>query len=72
MTIYMETMTVKLKIGTIDKLRLISKNGESYDDIIQHLIDKVEYKVFMQEQYKILDEEKEWISLDEYYKEKID
>lgn len=65
MTIYMETMTVKLKIGTIDKLRLICKNGESYDDIIQHLIDKVEYKVFMQEQYKILDEEKEWISLDE-------
>jgi len=65
MTIYMETMTVKLKIGTIDKLRLIGKNGESYDDIIQHLIDKVEYKVFMQEQYKILDEEKEWIPLDE-------
>ncbi|MBC2699776.1 MAG: hypothetical protein HF976_03140 [ANME-2 cluster archaeon] len=61
----METMTVKLKIETIDKLRLIGKSGESYDDIIQHLIDKVEYKAFMQEQYKILDEEKEWISLDE-------
>ena len=65
MTIYMESMTVELTIRTIEKLKFIGKKGENYDDIIQHLIDEVDYEAFMQKQYKILDEEDEWISLDE-------
>ncbi len=65
MTIYMESMTVELTIRTIERLKFIGKKGENYDDIIQHLIDEVDYEAFMQKQYKILDEEEEWISLDE-------
>ncbi len=65
MTIYMESMTVELTIRTIEKLKFIGKKGENYDDIIQHLIDEFDYEAFMQKQYKILDEEDEWISLDE-------
>ena len=65
MTIYMESMTVELTIRTIEKLKFIGKKGENYDDIIQHLIDEVDYEAFIQKQYKILDEEDEWISLDE-------
>ena len=65
MTIYMESMTVELTIRTIEKLKFIGKKGENYDDIIQHLIDEFDYESFMQKQYKILDEEDEWISLDE-------
>lgn len=65
MTIYMESMTVELTIRTIEKLKFIGKKGENYDDIIQHLIDEFDYEAFMQKQYKILDEEEEWISLDE-------
>ena len=65
MTIHMESMTVELTIRTIEKLKFIGKKGENYDDIIQHLIDEFDYEAFMQKQYKILDEEEEWISLDE-------
>ncbi len=65
MTIYMESMTVELTIRTIEKLKFIGKKGENYDDIIAHLIDEFDYEAFMQKQYKILDEEDEWISLDE-------
>jgi hypothetical protein len=65
MAIDMETMTVELKPKTVEKLRVIGKKGESYDDIIQHLIGGVDYETFMLEQYKILDEEDGWISLDD-------
>ena len=65
MTIHMESMTVELTIRTIEKLKFIGKKGENYDDIIEHLIDEFDYEAFMQKQYKILDEEDEWISLDE-------
>ncbi len=61
----MGTMTVELKTKTVEKLRVIGKKGESYDDTIWHLISRVSYETFMLEQYKILDEEDEWISLDE-------
>jgi len=65
MAINMETMTVELKTITAEKLRVIGKKGESYDDTIQHLIGGVDYETFMLKQYKILDEEDEWTSLDD-------
>ena len=58
-------LLVELTIRTIEKLKFIGKKGENYDDIIEHLIDEFDYEAFMQKQYKILDEEDEWISLDE-------
>jgi len=65
MALYMKLITVELKTKTVEKLRVIGKKGESYDDIIQHLIGGVDYETFMLEQYKIIDEEDEWISLDD-------
>ena len=61
----METRTVELKTKTVEKLRVIGKKGESYDDTIWHLIGGVDYETFMLEQYKIRDKEDEWTSLDD-------
>ena len=61
----METRTVELKTKTVEKLRVIGKKGESYDDTIWHLIGGVDYETFMLEQYKIMDKEDEWTSLDD-------
>ena len=61
----METITVELKTKTVEKLRVIGKKGESYDDTIWHLIGGVDYETFMLEQYKIMDKEDEWTSLDD-------
>ena len=65
MVIDVKTVTVELKPKTVEKLRVIGKKGESYDDTIRHLMDVVGYERFMLEQYKIMDEEDEWISLDD-------
>ena len=59
----MATITIQLGNKIIEKLKTLGKKGESYDDIIQRLIEKANYEVFMREQYKILDEEDEWIPI---------
>jgi hypothetical protein len=46
-------------------LNRFGRKGETYDEIIQRILKSHEYVVFMEEQYKILDKEKNWISLDE-------
>ena len=43
----------------------MGKKGDTYSDIIRGLIKKTEYINFMEEQYEILDNEKEWIPIDE-------
>jgi predicted CopG family antitoxin len=66
MVVDMTTITIQLESEIVEKLKAIGKKGESYDDIIQRLlIEKVNYEVFMREQYKILDEEDEWVLIDE-------
>jgi len=65
MVIDVKTMTVELKPKTVEKLRVIGKKGESYDDTIRHLMAVADYERFMLEQYKIIDEEDEWTSLDD-------
>jgi len=66
MVVDMTTITIQLESEIVEKLKAIGKKGESYDDIIQRLlIEKVNYEVFMREQYKIFDEEDEWVLIDE-------
>jgi predicted CopG family antitoxin len=65
MGVDMATITIQLESKIVEKLKALGKKGESYDDIIQRLIEKANYEVFMREQYKILDEEDEWIPIDE-------
>ncbi|MCW7071953.1 MAG: hypothetical protein OCU12_06485 [Methanophagales archaeon] len=56
---------VQLDTETLEKLRAFGEEGESYGEIIRRLIERVSYEAFMREQYKILDEEDEWVALDE-------
>lgn len=59
------TTTIQVDKELRDILKKIGKKGETYSDIIRKLIRKVEYIEFMEKQYKILDNEREWISIDE-------
>ena len=43
----------------------MGRKGDTYNDIIKRLIRKVGYIEFMEKQYEILDNEREWISIDE-------
>ena len=59
------TTTIQVDKELRDILKKMGEKGETYSDIIRKLIRKVEYIEFMEKQYKILDNEKEWISIDE-------
>ncbi len=60
-----ETTTIQLDAGTKDKLKSMGKKGETYNEIILRLVDLAEYESFMRKQYQILDEETEWVPLEE-------
>ncbi len=58
------TTTIQVDKEIRDILKKMGKKGETYSDIIRRLIKKVEYIKFMEEQYEILDNGKEWVSID--------
>lgn len=60
-----ETTTIQLEMGIRDLLQSFGRKGETYNDIIKKLIKKARYVDFMEEQYEILKNEKNWIPLDE-------
>ena len=60
----MTSITIQLESELAEKLKALSKKGETYSDVIRRLIDTVRYEEFMREQYTILDDEDEWIPLD--------
>jgi len=43
----------------------MGRKGDTYNEIIKRLIKRSEYIEFMEEQYRILNGEKEWTSIDE-------
>jgi len=59
------TTTIQVDKEIRDTLKKMGGKGDTYSDIIRRLIKKVEYIKFMEEQYEILDNEKEWVSIDE-------
>ena len=61
----MSVTTIQVTTDLRDKLKSIGKKGETYNEIIERLIESSEYIEFMRENYRILDEETEWTSLDE-------
>lgn len=61
----MTTISIQLESEIVEKLKALGKKGENYNDIIRRLLDEVNYEAFMRAQYKILDEEDEWVSLDD-------
>lgn len=60
-----ETTTIQLDAVTKDKLKTMGKKGETYNEIILRLVDLAEYESFLRKQYQILDEETEWVPLEE-------
>ena len=61
----MTTISIQLESEIVENLKTFGKKGENYNDIIRRLIDEVNYEAFMRSQYKILDEEDQWASLDD-------
>jgi len=59
-----ETTTIQIGTGVREMLKKLGAKGETYNDIIKHLLKEHEYNVFMEQQYRILENEKEWMSLD--------
>ncbi|MCD6480956.1 MAG: hypothetical protein J7L31_01625 [Thermoplasmata archaeon] len=60
-----DVTTIQVDKELRDMLKKMGKKGDTYSDIIRRLIKKTEYINFMEEQYEILDKEKEWTSIDE-------
>jgi hypothetical protein len=59
------TTTIQLEMGIRDVLQSFGRKGETYNEIIKKLIKKARYVDFMDEQYNILENEKNWVSLDD-------
>jgi len=61
----MATTTIPLEKDTRDRLRLLGKKGETYDQILNRLMSIAEYEEFMEGQYERLKDKKSFVSLDE-------
>ena len=57
--------TIQVEKEVKDVLKKMGRKGDTYNEIIKRLIKKSGYAEFMEEQYKILDNEKKWTSIDE-------
>lgn len=60
-----ETTTIQVQREVRDQLQSMGRKGETYNDIIKRIIKKARYVDFMEEQYAILDKEKNWVPLDD-------
>jgi len=61
----MPITSIQVELAVRKRLQSLGRKGETYNDIIKKLIQKAAYVDFMEEQYSILDNEKNWVSLDE-------
>jgi hypothetical protein len=61
----MATTTIPLERQTRDRLRLLGKKGETYDQILNRLMSVAEYEEFMERQYERLKDKRAFVSLDE-------
>jgi alpha/beta superfamily hydrolase len=59
-----DTTTIPIKKSTRDELKKLGRKGETYDTILQKLIQLAEKEDFFREHLKILEEE-EFTPLDE-------
>jgi len=55
--------TIQVEVATRDELKSIGRKGETYDSVIRRLLRTNEYVGFMDEQYSILKNEKDWRKL---------
>jgi hypothetical protein len=59
----MAVTTIQLDPSTREQLKAVGRKGETYDQIVRRLLAVSEYSDFMDEQYRILHEEKHWVRL---------
>ena len=59
------TTTIQVSTQIRDLLKSFGSKGETYNDIIERLVERANYIQFMRENYEILDKERNWVSLDE-------
>ena len=59
------TTTIQVTTQIRDLLKSFGSKGDTYNDIIERLVDRANYVQFMRENYEILDKERNWVSLDE-------
>ena len=57
--------TIQIPAETRDRLRRFGLKGQTYRDILEALMDRVEYEEFMEEQYRRLKERSKFVPLDE-------
>lgn len=60
-----EATTIPVTKDVRDRLKQYGIKGETYNDILKRLMDEVDYEVFMERQYKKLEEKERFVSLDE-------
>lgn len=61
----MTTTTIQIDTEVRDLLKSFGHKGDTYNDIILDIIERSRYVEYMKESYKILDEEENWVDLDE-------
>ena len=61
----METTTIQVNKSIKELLKSFGRKGETYNEIIAKLIERARYVEFMQESYRLLDTETNWVKLDE-------
>lgn len=59
----MAVTTIQLDTSTREQLKAVGRKGETYDHIVRRLLASSEYSEFMEEQYRILASEKDWVRL---------
>lgn len=57
--------TIQVDTGVRKRLQTLKKKGETYNDVIKRLIRKAVLVDFTEEQYAILDNESNWVPLDD-------
>ena len=57
--------TIQIRVDVRERLKHLGRKGETYNTIIEKLIEKASYVQFMEENYDILDKEQNWVSLEE-------
>ena len=61
----MAITTIPVERETRDRLRLLGRKGETYNEILKRLMSLAEYDDFMERQYERLKDKKAFVPLDE-------
>ena len=60
-----EITTIPVHKQTRDRIKVFGHKGETYDEILNRILDEVSYEEFMERQYERLSEKEKFISLDD-------